>query len=118
MTEQFEVLPPPPPTPNPMNFVPGIFDYIRPKHSNYKELLIIAYEAITCTNTWNFIQKDCESFMSSREPEIIMIRNKMEEQNIITFNDSRFGCIMRDMQYIAIYGEEQFMEKYLRNSKE
>lgn len=114
MRYPFELLPPPPP----QKFIQGIFCYITPKDLKYKLMLIYAYDAITYTNTWDFMKKDCESFMSLKEPEIIMIRNKIKEQTNIIDNDNTFGCIMRDMQYIAKYGEEKFMETYLRNSKE
>jgi hypothetical protein len=113
-------LPTPPPIPVPqereVTFVPGKFDYIKPESSNYKAMLVNAYQAITQTETWNFVKQDCESFMFSEDPRIWVISNKMAQLGYDGHSGCSFGCTMRDMQYIAKYGEEKFMEVYLRNS--
>jgi hypothetical protein len=113
-------LPTPPPIPVPqereVTFVPGKFDYIKPESSNYKAMLVNAYQAITQTETWNFVKQDCESFMLSEDPRIWVISNKMAQLGYDGHSGSSFGCTMRDMQYIAQHGEKKFMEVYLRNS--
>jgi hypothetical protein len=121
MTDQNEFLlplptPPPAQAREEPTFVPGKFDYIKPKDANYKEMLFNAYQAITQTETWDFVKQDCEAFMFSKDPKIWIITNKMAELGYDGHSGSSFGCIMRDMQKIAKYGEEKFMEVYLRKS--
>jgi hypothetical protein len=122
MTDQIEFLlplPTPPPAPAPASqeptFIPGKFDYIKPKSANYKKMLVNAYQAITQTETWNFVKQDCESFMFSKDPKIWVISDKMVELGYDGHSGSSFGCTMRNMQYIAQNGEKKFMELYLRN---
>ena len=125
MTDQSQnllPLPTPPPIPasqeREVTFVPGKFDYIKPASSDYKARLINAYQAITQTETWDFVKKDCESFMFSNDPKIWVISDKMTQLGYGTHSGSSFGCTMRDMQYIAQNGEENFRDIYLRNSRE
>jgi len=115
MAEQSELLtPPPPPTPSEL-FVKGKFDYIKPKDSNYKVMLVNAYQAVTQTESWDLVKQDRESFMFSKDQRIRIIYKKMEELGFGLHSPSSFGCIMRDMQYIAVYGEENFRDVYLNN---
>ena len=110
-------LPTPPSSRQEQTFVPGKFDYIKPENSNYKAMLVNAYQAITQTETWDFVKQDCESFMFSKDPRISVISNKMIQLGYDGHTLSSFGCTMRDMQYIAQNGEKNFMELYLRNIK-
>jgi len=121
MTDQNEFLlplptPPPAPASQEPTFIPGKFDYIKPDSANYKEMLVNAYQAITQTETWNFVKQDCESFMFSNDPQIYVISDKMAHLGYEGHSGCSFGCIMRDMQYIAQNGEKKFMEVYLRNN--
>ena len=113
MAEQYEL---PLPIPPPQNFVKGKFDYIKNKDANYKEMLVNAYQAITQTETWSFVKEDCDSFMFSKDSRIDLISNKMVELGYGGHSGSSFGCVMRDMQYIAQNGEEKFRDIYLRSS--
>ena len=113
MAEQSELLLPPPP---PEIFVKGTFDYIKPKDASYKEILINAYQAIMQTETWDLVRQPCESFMFSKDPRIAIICEKMAELGYDGHSGSSFGCIMRDMQYIAVNGEEKFRDVYLNNN--
>ena len=117
MTDQTEFLlplPTPPPAParqeREATFVPGKFDYIKPASSNYKTMLVNAYQAITQTETWDFVKQDCDSFMFSKDPKIDIISNKMAQLGYCGHSGSSFGCIMRDMQNIAQNGEKKFRE--------
>jgi hypothetical protein len=111
-------LPTPPPIPVPQEreatFVSGKFDYIKTSSANYKAMLINAYQAVTQTETWDFLKKDCESFMFSKDPKIWIISDKMKQLGYGDHSGGSFGCIMRDMQYIAQNGEEKFRDTYLR----
>ena len=119
MTDQTQILlplPTPPPIPErEVTFVPGKFDYIKPSSASYKAMLINAFQAVSQTELWDFMKKDCESFMSSTDPSVLIISKKMVELGYDGHSGCSFGCIMRDMQYIAKYGEQKFMETYLRN---
>ena len=112
-------LPTPPPVPVPAReqptFVPGKFDYIKPESSNYKAMLVNAYQAIAQTETWDFVKKDCESFIFSNDPKIWIISNKMEQLGYHGHSGASFGCTMREMQYIAQNGEEKFRDRYLKS---
>jgi len=115
---QFELpLPTPPPIPVPqereVTFVPGKFEYIKPSSADYKTMLVNAFQAVTQTESWDFMKKPCESFMFSQDPKILIISKKMVELGYNGHSGGSFGCIMRDMQYIAQHGEKKFMETYL-----
>ena len=84
-------LPTPPPAQEP-TFVPRKFDYIKPDSANYKAMLVNAYQAITQTETWDFVKKDCDSFMFSKDPKIFIIYNKMDELGYGGHSGSSFGC--------------------------
>jgi hypothetical protein len=105
-----ELLLPPPP---PVTFVPGAFEYIKDYNANYKAMLVNAYQAVTQTETWDFVKEDCESFMFSKDPRIYLISNKMTALGYGGHSGCSFGCVMRDMQYIAQNGEEKFRDVYL-----
>jgi nanoRNase/pAp phosphatase (c-di-AMP/oligoRNAs hydrolase) len=94
-------------------FIPGTFQYIKSIDANYKIMLVNAYQAITQTDTWNFVKKDHKSFMFSNDSRINLIYNKMEELGYSGHSGASFGWIMRNMRYIAQNGEEKFMEDYL-----
>jgi hypothetical protein len=119
MTDQSQnllPLPTPPPIPErEVTFVPGKFEYIKPSSAHYKTMLVNAFQAVSQTESWDFMKKDCESFMFSQDPSVLIISKKMIELGYNGHSGCSFGCIMRDMQYIAKHGEKQFMETYLRN---
>ena len=119
MTDQSQnllPLPTPPPIPErEVTFVPGKFEYIKPSSAHYKTMLVNAFQAVSQTESCDFMKKDCESFMSSTDPSVLIISKKMVELGYDGHSGCSFGCIMRDMQYIAKHGEKQFMETYLRN---
>ena len=94
----------------------GTFDYI--KSSDYKEMLDNAYQAVTQTESWDFVKQPIKSFMFSKDPKIGIIIKKMEELGYHEHSGCSFGCIMRDMQYIAVNGEELFKVNYLSSNYE
>jgi hypothetical protein len=115
-TQNLLPLPTPPSIPEiELTFVPGKFEYIKPSSANYKAMLINAFQAVSHTHLWDFMKEYCESFMSSKDANVLIISNKMVELGYNGHSGCSFGCIMRDMQYIANYGEKKFMETYLRN---
>jgi len=99
------LLPPsPPPIEEPL--VPGEFKYIKSPHS--REMLQNAYNAISQTETWEFVKKDIDNFMCSDSPEVWIITKKMEELGYDGHSGFSFGWTMRQMQLIAKKGENEF----------
>lgn len=106
LTETFiGVFPPEPPTEEEL-FVPGEFKYV--SSSNTREMLQNAYQAINQSETWSFVGKDIVSFMVSNSPEIKHITKKMEQLGYYGHSGSSFGWTMRQMQFIAKNGEEEY----------
>jgi len=98
------------------NFIEGNFDYI-PWYD--RDVYANAWQAITVTETWEFVKNyDVGSFMLSTDPRVHMIASKMVELGYDGHSGSSFGCIMRVMQYIAKYGEQKFMSKYIEAQNE
>ena len=88
------------------NLGDGKMDYI--KDESVKYMLTNAWEAITKTNTWDFVEKDIFSFMLSMDDRINLISNKMEELGYNGHSGCSFGWTMRQMQYLAQKGEDEF----------
>ena len=99
------LFPPKPPTKNAV-FIPGNFDYIQSKGD--KIMFKSAYDAITITETWDHVKK-LSSFSS---PEINIISNKIIELGYDGHSGCSFMSTMREMQFIAIYGEKKFKERH------
>jgi hypothetical protein len=98
------------------NFIEGNFDYI-PWYD--REVYANAWKAVTETETWEFVKNyDVGSFMLSTDTRVHMIASKMVELGYDGHSGSSFGCIMRVMQYIAKYGEQKFMSKYIEAQNE
>ena len=93
-----------------INLGDGKFDYI--KILNDREMLTNAWQAITQTNTWNFMAQEIESFIFSNYPRIYEIYRKMEELGYSGHSGCSFGCTMRNMQYLAQKGEEEFKKLF------
>ena len=90
----------------------GEFKYI----SSYNDRVMMtnAWQAITLTETWDFVKQDIDSFMFCLEPQISIISKKMEELGYNGHSGSSFGWVMRNMQYIAKHSEAKFREEYLK----
>lgn len=98
------------------NFIEGNFDYI-PWYD--REVYANAWKAVTVTEMWDFVKNyDVGSFMLSTDTRVHMIASKMVELGYDGHSGSSFGCIMRVMQYIAKYGEQKFMSKYIEAQNE
>jgi hypothetical protein len=129
MSSELNVLPPSPPINetfiiNPSNieseqnndiFIFGQFLYVN--DANDKEMLQNAWTAITQLDLWDYMKRDTDSYMMSSDPEINIITKKMEELGYDGHSGSSFGWTMRQMQHIAQYGEDDFMDTYITNNK-
>jgi hypothetical protein len=75
-----------------------------------------AFNAITQLELWDFMKNfKGESFMFSNSSEVEQIYKKIEELGYCGHSGGSFGCILRDMQYIAINGIASFQEIYINN---
>ena len=88
----------------------GNFDYIEDIHERI--MIDNAFQAISQTNMWEFIAKDIKSFMFSSDSRIELISKKMEELGYHSHSGLSFGCTMRNMQYLAKNGEDEFKKMY------
>lgn len=87
-------------------FIPGNFEYI--EDSNTRNMLSNAYKSIDVLELWDYMKKDSESFMLSSDKEINIISEKMKELGYDLHSGFSFGWTMRQIQYIAIHGEQNY----------
>jgi len=67
-----------------------------------------AYKAITLTEIWEYI-KNIESFFG---PDSNHIYNKIEELGYQGHSGCSFMVTLREMQFIAKYGDKKFKKRY------
>jgi hypothetical protein len=84
----------------------GKMDYIKDK--NTKEMCTNAWKAITCSNNWDFVAQDIDSFIWSNDSRINVIANKMEDFGYNYHSGCSFGYTMRMMQFLVKNGENEF----------
>jgi hypothetical protein len=90
------------------NFIPGEFLYIKDEWN--REMLVNAWNAITQTNMWDYMKKEIYSYSWSDDKEVDLIYKKIEELGYDGHSGCSFGWTMRQMQYIAQHGEENYMK--------
>lgn len=96
---------------SPNNFTPGKFEYIQTRCE--RERLAIVWKSITELNLWDFMKKDINSYTLDDELKIGLIWNNIVTNGCNQFNSANKFCIsIREMQYIALNGEENYREKY------
>ena len=88
----------------------GKFEYIKDLYN--REMLVNAWQAITQTNNWDFVAQEIDSFMFSNDTRIYEISMKMEELGYNGHSGCSFGCTMRNMQYLAQKGEQEFKKLF------
>jgi hypothetical protein len=93
----------------------GNFDYL--KSQSERRMLSTAFQAITLTETWNFVEQPIDSFMCSGDKRVRAIYDKIEELGYHGHSGSSFGVTMRNMQYIARNGAEDFKRIMLSNQQ-
>ena len=76
-------------------------------------MLVNAYLGITLAEGWDFMRGDIDSFMMSQDPKMKEISKQMNDlPNGDLHSRSSFGCIMREMQLLAQYGEDVHKQIY------
>jgi hypothetical protein len=93
-------------------FVPGTFVYIEDDEERY--MLFTAYQALTYTETWDYIKHMNDTTFNETLQQII---DKIEELGCHGHSGSSFYRILGKMKYISMYGEKQFREMYDRYRK-
>ena len=108
---QYHLRPPLPPQKED-GFIKGQFLYI--KEESTREMLHNGYQAITILELWNYMKKNTDSYMYSynNDPNISIISNKMNELGYYGHSGFSFGWTMRQLQQIAIHGEDFYMKQY------
>jgi hypothetical protein len=88
----------------------GKFAFIEDNHT--RKMLINAFQAITITETWNFVAKDRYSFMHDTSPEIYKITEAMDRCEYPPgHSGASFAYTMRNMQCLAKYGIQEYKTK-------
>ena len=91
--------------------ITGEFEYV--KDDSTRTLLVNAYLGITMADGWDFIKQPIQSFMFSNDPKMIEIREKMWNlPNGDLHSGASFGGVMREMQLLAQYGEDEHKKIY------
>ena len=93
-----------------MPLIPGQFNYVDEPE---RDMFVNAWQAITLTETWDFIKNFQGSFMMSGDENINRISAKMSELGYDGHSGCSFGFTMQTMKYLAINGEEKFREDYI-----
>ena len=85
----------------------GNLDFIT--NANDKDMIQNAMVTINQLELWDWLKNfDEESFMYSNSPNIQVIYQKMAENGYDRHSGSSFGVTMRNMQYIAKHGFENW----------
>jgi hypothetical protein len=101
----------PPEPPKETEELNGTFKYI--KSVSDQKMFSTAYKAITQTETWEYIQNMIDIF----DPESYIIYDKIEELGYQGHSGSSFMSTLREMQFIAKYGEKKFKDRYYEYEK-
>ena len=80
---------------------------------NMRELYVNAWKAITLTDSWDFIEKNVNSFAWSDKQKVYKIIEKMVELGYDIHSEHSFIKIMSQMRFLVQNGEEPF-KNYLK----
>jgi hypothetical protein len=83
---------------------------------NMRQMFETAYQAITITELWNYMEKDVDNYMFNSDAEVRIIYDKIEKLGYNGHSGASFGYIMRHMQFIATNGIEKHKQMLLQNS--
>ena len=89
----------------------GQFEYI--KNTSDRIMLYTAYNAITNTESWEFIKDYQELDYTNNFIIIDKITQEIKRLGYNGHSGCSFMFTMRTMQYIAKYGEEKFKNNYV-----
>jgi hypothetical protein len=109
------IFPPFPPKSEKDSFVHSNFDYI--KHDQTREMVENGYRAVSELALWDYMKKSTDSYMLSKDPEINLISKKMTELGYEEHSGLSFAWTMRQLQSIAINGEDKYKQIHLQKNK-
>ena len=114
------VMPPAPPTaaeelvvkPKSINLGDGQFSYVINVHE--RRMLSTCWSAVNMLEAWNFLRDfpKTDSFMFSNQPLICKIYKKIEELGYTGHSGCSFTLTLRNIQTLAIHGEDEFKKLY------
>lgn len=90
-------------------------DFLKIKDQHYRFMLENAYQAITVAEGWDFMKTfndNQNGFMFSDNPMTGKIMNKMEELGYSGHSGGSFGWTMRNMEFLAKHGKDEFLSKF------
>ena len=92
------------------NIGDGRFAYV--KSIPQREMLQTAWSAVTVTESWPFLRTFPDSFMTADSKRINQIYDKIEELGYTGHSGCSFALTMRNMQFLAKHGEENFVKTW------
>ena len=109
------IMPPkPPPSNHKVSIGQNRFEYIKDRHT--REMMINGFQAISRLELWEYMTHDPGNggFMFCQDREIGLIMNMMDKcEYQVGHSGASFGCIMRELQYIAIFGQQAYKQRIL-----
>jgi len=111
-------MPPPPPENMSVSIGQNRFEYILDNHM--REMMINGFQAISRLELWEFVKEDPgeDGFMFCTRQELYKIMNMMDQCEYPPgHSGASFGCIMRELQYIARFGQMAYKEMIKRGYK-
>jgi len=90
-------------------------DFLNIKDEHSRIMLENAYQAITAAEGWDFMKTfndNQNGFMFSDNPMTGKIRSKMEELGYSGHSGCSFGWTMRNMEFLAKHGKNEFLSKF------
>lgn len=92
-------------------FTPGEFLYI--ESNSTRQMIKTAWDAVNLLELWNYMRQTTPTFMFNSDKQLNIIYTKIEDLGYTGHSGFTFGYTMRQIQYIAQHGEQQFMRSYL-----
>jgi hypothetical protein len=99
-----------------MAYAINTFNFIQ--NENTRIMLSTAFNAVTQLELWGFIREFSNSeanisFAFSNDIRVSQIYNKIEELGYDGHSPASFGYTMREIEYIAKYGLDEYMREYI-----
>lgn len=94
----------------------GTFMYIR--DLNTRNMLINAWNAIKELHLWEFVASPQVLYLGNDDPYLVSIKSKMYTLGYKTHTEYSFNWVMKQMQYIAENGEQEYMYEIIKQSKQ
>jgi hypothetical protein len=90
-------------------------DFLKIEDEHSRFMLENAYQAITHVEAWDFLRTfndNQNGFMFSSNPMTGKIMSKMEELGYTGHSGFSFAWTMRNMEFLAKHGRDEFLSKF------